>query len=63
MFVLLFILLEKKSSKFLTLLLAKTYRKANKVIKKGWDLNERVDSKTSHTLGNVNKTVAILVHI
>ena len=61
MFVLLFILLE--SSKFLTLLLAKTYRKANKVIKKGWDLNERVDSKTSHTLGNVNKTVAILVHI
>ena len=63
MFVLLFIMLEKKSSKFLTLLLAKTYRKENKVIKKGWDLNERVDSKTSHTLGNVNKTVAILVHI
>ena len=56
-------MLEKKSSKFLTLLLAKTYRKENKVIKKGWDLNERVDSKTSHTLGNVNKTVAILVHI
>ena len=42
-------------------LLAGTFIKAKKRIKKGegWNQNERVDSQTSYTLANMRKTVAI----
>ena len=55
---------EKKSARFLVSLVAKTFKKAGKEIKNGkdWNQREQVDSETSHTLGNVNKSVAILVH-